>query len=187
MLGYGLACSFAGLSGQLQLLWVPQCRSPDRSRGNCFARILPTSGSYTLPAPPLQWFLSPGEVHVCLWALDVQSVTPVTLTLFKLTKHKFLLTADPCTKKLPCDSLRAVLIRGYRDTNLEGSLILCLNVINRFCTFNFALSEKDFTNWCIQLSTYKSQILTTRTEFIQRMDKVLPSQFLIFLLWGRSF
>lgn len=88
-----------------------------------------------------------------------------------LMRHEFQFTADPCTKKLLCDSLRAVLIRGYRDTNLEGSLNLCLDVINRFCTFNFALSERDFTNWCIQLSTYKSRILTTRTEFIQRMDK----------------
>lgn len=64
-----------------------------------------------------------------------------------LMRHEFLFTADPCTKKLLCDSLRAVLIREYRDTNLEGSLNLCLDVINRFYTFNFALSERDFTNW----------------------------------------
>lgn len=171
MLEYRLACSCAGLSGQPQLFWVPERSSSGRSRGHCLAHILPTSCSYSLPAPPLWWFLSPGEARICLWDTDVQAVTPLTLILLPLMRHEFLCTADPCTKKLLCDRLRAVLIRGYRDTNLEGSLNLCLDVINRFCTFNFALSERDFTNWCIQLSTYKSRILTTRTEFIQRMDK----------------
>lgn len=171
MLEYRLACSCAGLSGQPQLLRVPESSSPGRSRGHCFARILPTSGSYSLPAPPLQWFLSPGEACICLWDIDVQSVTPLTLIFFTLMRHELLFTADPCIKKLLCDSLRALLIHGYTDTNLEGSLILCLDVFNRFCTFNFSLSEKDFNNWFIQLSTYKSWILTRRTEFIQRMDK----------------
>lgn len=171
MLEYRLACSCAGLSGQPQLLRVPESSSPGRSRGHCFARILPTFGSYSLPAPPLQWFPSPGEARICLWDTDVQSVTPLTLILFTLMRQELLFTADPCAKKLLCDSLRALLIHGHTDTNLEGSLILCLDVFNRFCTFNFSLSEKDFNNWFIQLSTYKSWIWTRRTEFIQRMDK----------------
>lgn len=123
--------------------------------------LLPCSGSWALGR----------RAYVYIWDIDVQSVTPLTLILFTLMRHELLFTADPCIKKLLCDSLRALLIHGYTDTNLEGSLILCLDVFSRFCTFNFSLSEKDFNNWFTQLSTYKSWILTRRTEFIQRMDK----------------
>lgn len=109
----------------LQLwLWDPKCRTPLKSRRPCSPPALPDLSSYRLPV-----LFSTMALESCMGGfykcLDMAEHSTVIDSLYFNQLWVSMLTTIQCTKKSLGQSLRAALVCWVKDTDLEGSLILC--------------------------------------------------------------